>query len=87
MENVFKQDNPVYGLSIDPKNDSLFVTASENGKILLFDQRCDANDPLIVAEQRSSFHAVEYHPHGNNLLVTANSRQGAALYDARKPNQ
>lgn len=68
-------------------DDNLFATASENGKILLFDHRSDPSNPLIVAEQRSSFHAVEFHPIVNNLLVTANSHQGAALYDVRKPNQ
>lgn len=87
MDNVFKQENPIYGLSIDPKNDCLFVTACESGKITLYDRRCEAKNSLLIVEQRSSFHAVEYHPQGNNLIVTANSRQGAALYDVRKPNE
>uniref|UniRef100_A0A1A9WB78 WD_REPEATS_REGION domain-containing protein n=1 Tax=Glossina brevipalpis TaxID=37001 RepID=A0A1A9WB78_9MUSC len=87
LDNVFKQDNPVYGLSIDPQNDSIFATASENGKVLLFDQRADPTDPFVVADLRSSFHAVEFHPAGGNLLITANSKHGAALYDIRKPNQ
>lgn len=87
MDNVFKHEEPVYGLSIDPQNDSVFATASENGVILLFDQRTDPADPLIVASVPSSFHAVEFHPTMSNLLVTANSKRGATLYDIRKPKQ
>lgn len=88
MNNVFKQDNPIYGISINPENDDVFAMAGESGKILIYDQReNDTSEPFVVAELRSSFHAVEYHPTDGNLLVTANSKHGAALYDTRKPNQ
>lgn len=87
LDNVFKHEEPVYGLSIDPQNDSIFATASENGVVLLFDQRTDPADPLVVASLSSSFLAVEFHPTMSHLMVTANSKRGAALYDTRKPKQ
>uniref|UniRef100_W8BY12 DDB1-and CUL4-associated factor 5 n=1 Tax=Ceratitis capitata TaxID=7213 RepID=W8BY12_CERCA len=86
LVNVFKHNNPVYGLSIDPKCDSIFATACEDGQILVFDQRVDVADPLVVAQQHTSFHAVEFHPAGGNFLVTANSKRGAAFWDIRKPH-
>ncbi|XP_069961854.1 DDB1- and CUL4-associated factor 5 [Bactrocera oleae] len=86
LVNVFKHNNPVYGLSIDPKCDSIFATACEDGQILVFDQRVDTADPLVVAQQHTSFHAVEFHPAGGNFLVTANSKRGAAFWDIRKPH-
>lgn len=76
----------MYGLSIDPKCDSIFATACEDGQILVFDQRVDTADPLVVAQQHTSFHAVEFHPAGGNFLVTANSKRGAAFWDIRKPH-
>lgn len=85
LDNVFKHDGPVYGLSIDPQNDNIFATASENGEILLFDHRSTV--PTVVASVPSSFHAVEFHPTMGNLLVTANSKRGATLYDLRYPKQ
>ncbi|XP_053947354.1 uncharacterized protein DDB_G0287625 isoform X1 [Anastrepha ludens] len=86
LMNVYKHNNPVYGLSIDPRSDSIFATACEDGQILVFDQRVGADDPLVVAQQQTSFHAVEFHPAGGYFLVTANSKKGAAFWDIRKPH-
>lgn len=86
LHNVYKHEKPVYGLSIDPTCDDVFATACEDGQILVFDQRIDPADPLVVAKFRASFHAVQFHPFGGNYLVTANSKRGAAFWDIRKPH-
>lgn len=86
LHNVYKHEKPVYGLSIDPTCDDIFATACEDGQILVFDQRIDPADPLVVAKYRASFHAVQFHPFGGNYLVTANSKRGAAFWDIRKPH-
>ncbi|XP_058445214.1 uncharacterized protein DDB_G0283357 [Malaya genurostris] len=81
---VFLHSKPVYGLSIDPSNDDLFATAGEDGKILIFDMR-DGSDVMCVSRCRSPYHAVMHHPYDAGFIVTANAKEGAALWDLRAP--
>ncbi|XP_029711676.1 DDB1- and CUL4-associated factor 5 [Aedes albopictus] len=81
---VFLHSKPVYGLSIDPTNDSVFATAGEDGKILIFDLR-DSSDVMCVSRCRSPYHAVMHHPFDKGFIVTANAKEGAALWDLRSP--
>ncbi|XP_055599396.1 DDB1- and CUL4-associated factor 5 [Uranotaenia lowii] len=81
---VFLHSKPVYGLSIDPSNDNIFATAGEDGKILIFDLR-DSSDVMCVSRCRSPFHAVMHHPYDAGFIVTANAKEGAALWDLRSP--
>ncbi|XP_055551183.1 DDB1- and CUL4-associated factor 5 [Wyeomyia smithii] len=81
---VFLHSKPVYGLSIDPSNDDLFATAGEDGKILIFDMR-DSSDVMCVSRCRSPYHAVMHHPYDAGFIVTANAKEGAALWDLRAP--
>lgn len=68
---------------MDPTCDSIVSTAGEDGKILIFDQRRGAA-VLTIGKYRAPFHAVQFHPHDGNYLVTANSKKGAAFWDIRK---
>ncbi|KAH7933891.1 hypothetical protein HPB49_018941 [Dermacentor silvarum] len=85
---VFLHDEAVYGLSVQPGNDYVFASASDDGCILVYDVREPrSSDPLLLATSKSPFHAVTYNPAEPRLLATANSREGAALWDVRRPRR
>lgn len=83
---VFLHEKPVYGLSIDPLNDQIFSSAGEDGRILVFDLRL-SSEVMCVAKYRSPFHAVNFHPMDGSLIITANAKEGAGLWDLRKPKK
>ncbi|CRK91640.1 CLUMA_CG005292, isoform A [Clunio marinus] len=80
---IFHHTKPVYGLGVDPSNDSIFATAGEDGRILLFDMRASNDDPTVVVKYRNPFHSVMFHPIDDHFMITANSKEGAALWDTR----
>uniref|UniRef100_A0A1L8DKV0 Putative serine/threonine-protein kinase n=1 Tax=Nyssomyia neivai TaxID=330878 RepID=A0A1L8DKV0_9DIPT len=81
---VFTHTKPVYGLSIDSTNEQIFATACEDGKLLIFDLRL-STEVLNVAKYRAPFHAVMFHPMDGSFLVSGNAKEGAALWDLRRP--
>lgn len=81
---VFTHTKPVYGLSIDSTNEQIFATACEDGKLLIFDLRLSA-EVLNVAKCRAPFHAVMFHPLDGSFLVSGNAKEGASLWDLRRP--
>lgn len=78
----FQHIKPVYGLSVDVTNDQVFASAGEDGLVLVFDLRI-GSQVLALPKSRASFHAVQFHPLDGNSLVTANGKDGAALWDLR----
>ncbi|KAL1513165.1 hypothetical protein ABEB36_002613 [Hypothenemus hampei] len=79
---------PVYGLSVNPQNDDIIATAGEDGRLLLYDIREGTNqDAQILAKQKTGFHSVMYNPVNPRFLVSANSEEGIALWDCRKPKE
>lgn len=40
---MFKHEQPVYTVSMDPFNDDIFASAGEDGKVLVFDRRVDSS--------------------------------------------
>lgn len=74
---------PVYGVCIDPVNQSVFATAGEDGRCLVFDMRTPGQEMLTLAKYRSPFHAVQFHPLDGNFAITANGKEGAAFWDLR----
>lgn len=83
---VFMHEEAVYGLSVEPGNGHVFASACDDGCILVYDVREPrSTEPLILASAQSPFHAVAYNPSEARLVATANSRQGAALWDVRRP--
>jgi hypothetical protein len=40
-------------------------------------------DPFCLASAIHSFHSVEFHPVEPRLILSANAKEGAALYDIR----
>ncbi|XP_064489573.1 DDB1- and CUL4-associated factor 5-like [Ornithodoros turicata] len=83
---VFMHGEAVYGLSVEPTNDFVFASACDDGRILIYDIRePSSTDPLLLVASSSAFHAVTYNPQEPRLLATANSKEGAGLWDVRKP--
>lgn len=83
---VFLHTKPVYGLSVDMTNDQVFATAGEDGLVLMFDLRVGTHI-LALPKSRGSFHAVQFHPNDGNTIITANEKDGAALWDLRDSKQ
>ncbi|XP_076442508.1 DDB1- and CUL4-associated factor 5-like [Babylonia areolata] len=85
-EDVFRHDEAVYGLSTDPNNETIFASACDDGRVLVYDTREPASsDPFVLAVYTSSMHAVMYNPAEPRLLATANAKEGVGLWDIRKP--
>ncbi|CAN7994818.1 unnamed protein product, partial [Ixodes hexagonus] len=83
---VFLHEEAVYGLSVEPTNDSVFASACDDGCIFIYDIRePSSSDPLLLVSSSSAFHAVAYNPVEPRLVATANSKEGVALWDVRRP--
>lgn len=83
---VFLHEDAVYGLAVDPRNDSIYASACADGRILLWDIRAPSHhEPFVLASYLTAFHAVVYHPHEPRFLATANAKEGIALWDVRAP--
>lgn len=83
---MFLHTKPVCGLSVDATNDQVFATAGEDGLVLVFDLRI-GSQVLALPKSRAPFHAVQFHPLDGNSMVTANSKDGAQLWDLRETKQ
>lgn len=46
---IFLHENSVLCISVHPKQSYVFATACESGQISLYDLRCSASDPIILA--------------------------------------
>lgn len=82
---VFLHDEAVYGLSVDPVNENIFVSACDDGRILIWDIRQTSNDACTLASCSSAYHAVMYNPVEPQYIATANAKDGVCLWDVRKP--
>lgn len=80
---IFYHSKPVYGISVDPSNESIFSTAGEDGRVLLFDMRVSNTEMKCLVRYRSAFHSVMFHPLDDNFMITANAKEGASLWDNR----
>ncbi|KAH3853970.1 hypothetical protein DPMN_096508 [Dreissena polymorpha] len=84
-KDVFTHEDAVYGLSPDPTNPSVFASACDDGRILIYDIRDSCADPFCLANYTSSMHSVMYNQVEPRLLATANAKEGVGLWDVRKP--
>ncbi|GBP70056.1 DDB1- and CUL4-associated factor 5 [Eumeta japonica] len=82
---VLQHQRAVCGLSIDPTNELVVATAGNDGRLLLFDTRHSVHESLVISRSRKAFHAVMFHPLQAGVLVSANARDGVALWDLRSP--
>ncbi|KAM4541960.1 DDB1- and CUL4-associated factor 5 [Odontesthes bonariensis] len=84
--NVFLHIDAVYSLSVNPVNDNVFASSSDDGRVLIWDTREHPHrEPFCLASYPSAFHSVMFNPVEPRLLATANSKEGIGLWDIRKP--
>ncbi|CAH2045158.1 unnamed protein product, partial [Iphiclides podalirius] len=82
---VLQHQRAVCSLSIDPFNERVVTTAGNDGRLLLFDTRQSVHESLVISRSRKAFHGVMFHPQQVGVLVSANARDGVALWDLRSP--
>lgn len=83
---VFLHIDAVYSLSVNPVNDNIFASSSDDGRVLIWDTREPPHgEPFCLASYPSAFHSVMFNPVEPRLLATANSKEGVGLWDIRKP--
>lgn len=82
--NYFLHEKAVFGLSIHPQNDFVFGSACDDGRILIYDIR-GSKESLCLAQYKSAFHSVMFNPIDSKMLATANAKEGASIWDIRKP--
>ncbi|XP_049877972.1 DDB1- and CUL4-associated factor 5 [Pectinophora gossypiella] len=82
---VLQHQRAVCSLSIDPFNERVVGTAGNDGRLLLFDTRHSVHESLVISRSRKAFHGVMFHPQQVGMLVSANARDGVALWDLRAP--
>ncbi|KAL4717930.1 hypothetical protein ACJJTC_001348 [Scirpophaga incertulas] len=80
---VLQHQRAVCSLSIDPFNDRIVATAGNDGRLLLFDTRSSTNESMVISRSRKAFHGVMYHQQQMGIVVSANARDGVALWDLR----
>ena len=92
-QDIFLHEAAVYGIDGHPMNRDIFVTACADGRVQMFDLRQDPkelNDPILVAVATRPFHpflGVQFNPCEPRLLITANQKEGARLWDVRQPRR
>ncbi|RVE41484.1 hypothetical protein evm_013871 [Chilo suppressalis] len=82
---VLQHQRAVCSLSIDPFNCRVITTAGNDGRLLLFDTRQSVHESLVISRSRKAFHGVMFHPQQVGMVVSANARDGVALWDLRSP--
>lgn len=45
---MYYHDDPVYGLHVHPENSNVFLTASDDGKVLLWDIRTSCLNGMLI---------------------------------------
>ena len=90
-QDIFLHEAAVYGIDGHPMNRDIFVTACADGRVQMFDLRQNSNeDPLLVAAATRPFRpflGVQFNPCEPRLLITANQKEGARLWDIRQPRK
>ncbi|XP_072032525.1 DDB1- and CUL4-associated factor 5-like [Amphiura filiformis] len=85
-QDLFLHEDAVYGLAVDPRDNHIYASACADGRVLLWDTRVPSSqEPFVLANYTTAFHAVVYHPMEPRYLATANSKEGVALWDVRAP--
>ena len=92
-QDIFLHEAAVYGVDGHPHNRHIFATACADGRVQIFDLRQDPkeiNDPFLVAVASRPFRpflGVQFNPAEPRLLIAANQKEGARLWDIRHPRK
>lgn len=94
LVDVFLESSPINCLAIQPNENQIFLAATEDGHVHLYDLRTgptssssfiEHDQPSIVVAESfdGSFHSCAFHPLQTCLVATASAQQGIELYDIR----
>ncbi len=90
LVDVFLESSPINCLSVQPQQNDVFIVATEDGHVHLYDLRSastagEHDQPSIVVAESfdGSYHSCTFNPQQTCFVATANSRQGIELYDIR----
>ncbi|KAI0632328.1 WD40 repeat-like protein [Trametes polyzona] len=80
-----QHDDSIRAISCHPENDYLFLSASEDGRIILHDMRADARHTRAqgILQQIAPFSCVQYHPTMTQLFATSDTQGAVCLRDVR----
>ncbi|EJD41239.1 hypothetical protein AURDEDRAFT_169627 [Auricularia subglabra TFB-10046 SS5] len=76
------QEGSIRAISTHPTHDELFLSASEDGTVVLYDSRA-ASGVAGTVSTNAEFSGCQYHPHLHDLFLTTDSRGRCFLRDAR----
>uniref|UniRef100_A0A915J844 Uncharacterized protein n=1 Tax=Romanomermis culicivorax TaxID=13658 RepID=A0A915J844_ROMCU len=87
-KDVYILEDSVYALSCHPECPNIFSTASEDGKLTVFDLRAPKTaDPCIMAKSHCSYQSVMFNPVESIFLLSTNEKEGINLWDTRRPRK
>ncbi|VDK76550.1 unnamed protein product [Onchocerca ochengi] len=78
----FKADEPIYNVAINPKDDSVIMSASEDGKVRLYDLR--EGEETLAVESSGTMYCAQFNPRQVHIISVCNGRDGLSLHDIRK---
>ncbi|KAL1950693.1 hypothetical protein VTO73DRAFT_5817 [Trametes versicolor] len=80
-----QHDDSIREISCHPEQDRVFLSASEDGRIILHDMRADARRTRAqgILQQIAPFSAVQYHPIMTQLFATSDTQGAVCLRDVR----
>ncbi|CAG9538430.1 unnamed protein product [Cercopithifilaria johnstoni] len=78
----FKADEPIYNVAINPKDDAVIMSASEDGKVRLYDLR--GSEETLAVESSGTMYCAQFNPRQVHIISVCNGRDGLSLHDIRK---
>ncbi|VDM06811.1 unnamed protein product [Wuchereria bancrofti] len=78
----FKADEPIYNVAVNPKDDSVIMSASEDGKVRLYDLR--GGEESLAVESSGTMYCAQFNPRQVHIISVCNGRDGLSLHDIRK---
>ncbi|KAI0826856.1 WD40 repeat-like protein [Trametes gibbosa] len=80
-----QHDESIRAISCHPVQDHIFLSAAEDGRVILHDMRTDARHSGAqgLLQQIAPFSSVQYHPTMSQIFATSDSQGEVWLRDAR----
>ncbi|KZT12209.1 WD40 repeat-like protein [Laetiporus sulphureus 93-53] len=83
---VFRQhEDSIRAISCHPEQDDIFMSAGEDGRIIMHDARADSRLTRAqgTLQHDAEFTGLQFHPTMHNIFVTSDSRGQVCLRDTR----
>uniref|UniRef100_F1KY40 DDB1-and CUL4-associated factor 5 n=1 Tax=Ascaris suum TaxID=6253 RepID=F1KY40_ASCSU len=78
----FKADEAIYNVATNPIDDTVIMSASEDGRVRLYDLR--AGEETIAVRNQGTMYCAQFNPRQANLISVCNGRDGLSIHDCRK---